>query len=98
MDREADWIYHRAFCNPPISRQPHYNPNDTASMTPTNTKLPTAIPRIKEALNFMRNYFFEAPFIAIYRREYIEPELDTHDLWKVWHWDEKVYNYLTTGL
>lgn len=30
------------------------------------------------------------PFIATYRREYVEPELDVHDLWKVLHWDEKV--------
>ena len=30
------------------------------------------------------------PFIANYRKEYIEPELNIEDLWKVWAWDEKV--------
>lgn len=38
----------------------------------------------------MRNHFFEVPFIANYRREYVEPELDIFDLWKIWTWDEKV--------
>ena len=48
------------------------------------------VPKIKEALNFMRNHSFEVPYIANYRREYIEPDLDIHDLWKIYHWDEKV--------
>lgn len=30
------------------------------------------------------------PFIAFYRKEYVEPELNINDLWKVWQWDEKV--------
>ena len=50
----------------------------------------TAVPKIKEALNFMRNHSFEVPFIANYRREYVEPELDVYDLWKIYQWDEKV--------
>ena len=48
------------------------------------------VPKIKEALNFMRNHSFEVPYIANYRREYIEPELDVHDLWKIYQWDEQV--------
>ena len=32
----------------------------------------------------------QVPFIAFYRKEYVEPELNINDLWKVWHWDEKV--------
>lgn len=48
------------------------------------------VPKIKEALNFMRNHSFEVPYIANYRREYVEPELDVHDLWKIYQWDEKV--------
>lgn len=50
----------------------------------------STVPKIKEALNFMRNHFFEVPFIANYRKEYVKPELDLHDLWKIWLWDEKV--------
>lgn len=38
----------------------------------------------------MRNHFFEVPFIANYRKEYVKPELDLYDLWKIWLWDEKV--------
>lgn len=30
------------------------------------------------------------PFIAFYRKEYVEPELNIHDLNRVYHWDEKV--------
>lgn len=56
----------------------------------TNTKGPTAIGKIREALNFMRNQQFEVPFIAFYRKEYVEPDLGINDLWKVYHWDEKV--------
>ncbi len=51
----------------------------------------SAIPKIKEALNLMRNHFFEVPYIATYRQEYVEPELDQHDLWKILKWDEKVW-------
>ena len=32
----------------------------------------------------------QVPFIAFYRKEYVEPELNIKDLWKVWQWDEKV--------
>ncbi|KAF0038603.1 hypothetical protein F2P81_009087 [Scophthalmus maximus] len=31
----------------------------------------------------------QVPFIAFYRKEYVEPELNINDLWKVWQWDEK---------
>jgi transcription elongation factor SPT6 len=50
----------------------------------------STVPKIKEALNFMKKHSFEVPFIANYRREFVEPELDVHDLWKVLRFDEKV--------
>ena len=31
----------------------------------------------------------QVPFIAFYRKEYVEPELNINDLWKVYNWDEK---------
>ncbi|KAF3816605.1 hypothetical protein GH733_013953 [Mirounga leonina] len=31
----------------------------------------------------------QVPFIAFYRKEYVEPELHINDLWRVWQWDEK---------
>lgn len=50
----------------------------------------STVPKIKEALNFMKKHSFEVPFIANYRREYVEPELEAHDLWKILRLDEKV--------
>lgn len=38
----------------------------------------------------MRNDHFEVPFIAFYRKEYVEPDLGITDLWKIYQWDEKV--------
>lgn len=35
-------------------------------------------------------FILQVPFIAFYRKEYVEPELNINDLWKVWQWDEKV--------
>ena len=91
MEKESDWIYHQAFCNPPISRQPHYGSKHRAGVsTATNMKSHSAIPKIKEALNLIKNHFFEVPYIATYRQEYIEPDLDQQDLWKILKWDEKV--------
>lgn len=39
-------------------------------------------------------FCFKVPFIAFYRKEYVEPELNINDLWKVWQWDEKVWRLL----
>ena len=33
--------------------------------------------------------FSQVPFIAFYRKEYVEPELNINDLWKIYRWDEK---------
>lgn len=41
--------------------------------------------------NQFYHVFFQVPFIAFYRKEYVEPELNINDLWKVWQWDEKVW-------
>jgi transcription elongation factor SPT6 len=53
-------------------------------------KGPQTIGKIKKALDFMRNQHFEVPFIAFYRKEYVQPELNINDLWKVYKYDEKV--------
>ena len=92
LDDEALWIYQHVFSTPPISKQPYYYPirPHLHGTTPSHMKPPSVITKIKETLNFMRNYFFEVPFIATYRKEYVEPDLDVSDLWKIWIWDEKV--------
>ena len=46
--------------------------------------------KIKKALDFMRQQFLEVPFIAFYRKEYVQPELENiDDLWRVYYMDEK---------
>lgn len=47
------------------------------------------IGKIKKALDFMRNQHFEVPFIAFYRKEYVQPELTINDLWRVYKFDAK---------
>ncbi|XP_019848744.1 PREDICTED: transcription elongation factor SPT6-like [Amphimedon queenslandica] len=90
LQLESDWVYHQAFCSPPVSNQPYsQHTQQQRAGAVSNAKSPSAIPKIKEALNFMRNYFFEVPFIGTYRREYVEPELNMEDLWKIYYWDEK---------
>ena len=37
----------------------------------------------------MRQQFLEVPFIAFYRKEYVNPELEIDDLWRVYYMDEK---------
>ncbi|CAK9298521.1 unnamed protein product [Gordionus sp. m RMFG-2023] len=49
----------------------------------------TAIAKIREVLNFFRNQSLEVPFVAHYRKECYEPELNLSDLWKIYHWDER---------
>lgn len=41
----------------------------------------------------MRNQHFEVPFIAFYRKEYVLPELNVNDLWKVYKYDGKVCQF-----
>ncbi|XP_015682945.1 transcription elongation factor SPT6 [Protobothrops mucrosquamatus] len=90
LEEEADWIYRNAFAMPTISLQESSDYLDRGqSSSSFSRKGPSTIQKIKEALNFMRNQHFEVPFIAFYRKEYVEPELHINDLWRVWHWDEK---------
>lgn len=78
LDDESEWIYKQAFCKAPVSNQETYS-----------RKSPSAIPKIKQALDFMRNQHLEVPFIAFYRKEYVQPELNINDLWKVYKYDAK---------
>uniref|UniRef100_A0A8C5RCP7 SPT6 homolog, histone chaperone and transcription elongation factor n=1 Tax=Laticauda laticaudata TaxID=8630 RepID=A0A8C5RCP7_LATLA len=91
LEEEADWIYRNAFAMPTISLQESsdYLDRNQSSSSSFSRKGPSTIQKIKEALNFMRNQHFEVPFIAFYRKEYVEPELHINDLWRVWQWDEK---------
>jgi hypothetical protein len=50
---------------------------------------PKIIPKIRKALEFLRNQHLEVPFIAFYRKEYVEPELRINDLWKIYRLDAR---------
>ncbi|XP_055642141.1 transcription elongation factor SPT6 isoform X2 [Toxorhynchites rutilus septentrionalis] len=78
LEEEAEWIYQQAFCKPPVSNQENYS-----------RKSSSAVPKIKQALDFMRNQHLEVPFIAFYRKEYVQPDLNINDLWKVYKYDAK---------
>ncbi len=80
LEKEAEWIYSQAFTiKLSISSQEHAQ----------QPKPPTVIPRIRDALNFIRNESYEVPFIASYRKEYTQPDLSLEDLWRVYDLDQK---------
>ncbi|XP_015605093.1 transcription elongation factor SPT6 isoform X2 [Cephus cinctus] len=86
LDLEAEWIYQQAFCRPTVSIQDaHLN----AEAKERARKGPQTVGKIKKALDFMRNQHFEVPFISFYRKEYVLPELNINDLWKVYKFDAK---------
>ncbi|XP_071546473.1 transcription elongation factor SPT6 [Panulirus ornatus] len=84
LDQEAKWIYHHAFFRPFISNQEGREEARQRSHRDIHV-----IQKIYNALDLMRNSSCEVPFIAFYRKEEVQPELTIHDLWKVYHWDEK---------
>lgn len=86
LDEEADWIYKQAFCKATVSIQ---ELNTTSDSKERHRKGPQTIAKIKKALDFMRNQQLEVPFIAFYRKEYVQPELNINDLWRVYRWDSR---------
>lgn len=84
LEDEAEWIYRQAFTKSTIS-----NRSDEWSGGESERKPPSAVGKIKQALDFMRNQQLEVPFIAFYRKEYVQPELNINDLWKVYKYDAK---------
>ncbi|XP_071094189.1 transcription elongation factor SPT6-like [Haliotis cracherodii] len=89
LEEEAEWIYKQAFTTRCTSTQPYLDQEQSSHLGGTNRRGPNMINKIRDAINFMRNQRLEVPFIAFYRKEYVEPELNINDLWKVWHYDEK---------
>lgn len=77
LTEESCWIYKQAFARSTISKS-------NVVLKPPTTEI-----KIKHALDFMRNDNFEVPFIALYRKEYVLPELDINDLWKIYYYDSR---------
>ncbi|KOC62723.1 Transcription elongation factor SPT6 [Habropoda laboriosa] len=86
LDFEAEWIYKQAFCQPTISVQDAHLNEEAKERA---KKGPQTVGKIKKALDFMRNQNFEVPFISFYRKEYVLPELNINDLWKIYKFDAK---------
>ncbi|CAH0563642.1 unnamed protein product [Brassicogethes aeneus] len=86
LDDEAEWIYKHAFCKPSVSNM---EANLTSEQREKLKKGPQTVTKIRKALDFMRNQQLEVPFIAFYRKEYVQPELNINDLWKVYKFDSK---------
>ncbi|KAH8335387.1 hypothetical protein KR074_000739, partial [Drosophila pseudoananassae] len=82
LDEEADWIYRFAFCKKTVSVQEKGENRKNLRMPPT------AVDKIKQTLEFIRNQQLEVPFIAFYRKEYVKPELNIDDLWQIYYLDE----------
>ncbi|XP_029038298.1 transcription elongation factor SPT6-like isoform X2 [Osmia bicornis bicornis] len=86
LDLEAEWIYKQAFCQPTISIQDAHLNEEAKERA---KKGPQTVGKIKKSLEFMRNQNFEVPFISFYRKEYVLPELNINDLWKIYKFDAK---------
>jgi len=89
LGEEAEWIWRNAFDQPTISIQDPEGDYNEKRQPIAGLKSRTTIPKIKDALNFMRNKKNEVPFIAFYRKEYVVPDLNINDLWVIYKWDEK---------
>ncbi|XP_023242655.1 transcription elongation factor SPT6-like [Centruroides sculpturatus] len=59
IEEEADWIYKQAFSSPTISIQNPGCQREEAHHPIAGRKAYTAVPKIREALKFMRNHQFE---------------------------------------
>ncbi|CAG9561741.1 unnamed protein product [Danaus chrysippus] len=83
LEDEAEWIYKQAFLKPPVSKA------DSQDARERTRRTGGTVIKIRQALDFMRNQTLEVPFIAFYRKEYVQPELSINDLWKVYKYDAK---------
>ncbi len=83
LDRESEWIFKNHFCKPTVSRQEGYT---RESCKDWHHKAGSALEKIRNALDFIRQGN-EPPFIAFYRKEYVQPELNINDLWRIFSAD-----------
>ena len=101
LEKEAKWIFSQVFQGKKcISDQYFTAPKQEERMDEAgNTIASPVIQKIKDVVNFIRNEFLEVPYIAHYRKEFINREneefnertdLSIDDLWKIYEMDEKV--------
>ena len=85
LDREAEWIFNK-FTKRTISKQELY---ESREIDRWNRDKEQVIEKIRNALFNIRTETFEVPFIAFYRKEYVNPQLKINDLWRVYYFDEE---------
>lgn len=89
---ESEWIFQVAFDQSTISRQ-IVGDGEMINEPIAGKKSTAVIPEIHYALNCIRNEKLEVPFIASYRREYVQflsnTFEDTKDLWTIYKYDEQ---------
>ena len=83
LDRESEWIFKNHFCKHTVSRQEGYT---REACKDWQHKAGSALEKIRNALDFIRQGN-EPPFIAFYRKEYVQPELNINDLWRIFSAD-----------
>lgn len=89
LDLESKWIYEQAFYKETVSIQNSPSDEDEEKLKFKIHNRHQTIVKIRNVLHFIRNQQFEIPFIATYRKEFIHPELDVNDLWRVYKFDGK---------
>ncbi|KAH7696935.1 SH2 domain-containing protein, partial [Aphelenchoides avenae] len=96
VQQETLWIKEYAFEQFPMSQQvgTRFKMIDDSEGTNEHrdvlTRLDEDAPKsITQTLLFIRNQLFEVPFIAFYRKEFIQKSLKITDLWKIYAYDEK---------
>uniref|UniRef100_A0A1I8JEX7 Transcription elongation factor spt6 n=1 Tax=Macrostomum lignano TaxID=282301 RepID=A0A1I8JEX7_9PLAT len=87
LQEEAEWIYNNCFSSRTITNQ--LIPGDEAYEHGLSRRRGETVAKIFAALALMRNKLYEVPFIAFYRKEFVEKELNLTDLWRIWQADEK---------
>ncbi|CAI5444808.1 unnamed protein product [Caenorhabditis angaria] len=97
LEKEAKWIFKYAFDTDSAMNQTSTHDYDKLACLlnldsdQTDQKRAEVVNSIREVLRFIRvkATSFEVPFIAFYRKEYIDQTLNLNNLWKVYEYDEK---------
>jgi len=85
LSQEADWIFSK-FTTKNISQQETIGDREITAWL-RNKDLVTE--KIRNALEHIRTRNFEPPYISFYCKEYVQPELQINDLWRVYKMDEE---------
>ncbi|VDP07566.1 unnamed protein product [Soboliphyme baturini] len=94
--QESSWIYEQAFRTPTLSAQEELDSKPLSTVDKIKEALNFMRNQNFEVLCaaarfiLIHPFVLQVPFIAFYRKEYVEPELSINDLWKIFQFDEQV--------